>query len=333
MYQVATIGSSWITDTFLGDLMKADVKAAFTAVLTGNFEKGRAFAKKYGVETVYTDIEDLAGSDVDAVYIATPVGLHYQAAKKLLQAGKHVLCEKTSVVTGVQIDELYRIAEEQGVIFMEAIRSMYYPEVQTIKDNLHKLGKIHMTRFDFSKYSSKYDAYLRGQTPAVFDPEYAGGGLNDLGIYPVYLVMELFGAPDEITARASFMRTGADVGGTALFTYPDQLTNISWCKGSSSGYDNVIEGEKGTMHIGCPAHIEDVYIDYVEHEKEREVLAVKKDDLIWMKNEIEAFFRFIEGKDKDLYEKVSKRTRDTIHVMERIREAAGIPVSNKCKEL
>lgn len=333
MYKLATIGSSWITDDFIRAVQKSGLDIEYTALLTSNIEKGACFAAKYGVSNIFTNIDELAESDVDLVYIATPIGLHYPAAKKLLIHGKHVLCEKTSVVNSQQLKRLYEIAEENDVIFMEAIKALYYPEYLKIIEALPKLGSIHISRFDFSRYSSKYPAYLKGERPTVFDPEFASGALMDMGIYPVYLAIALFGKPEKVVAEASFMDTGADLGGTALFKYPDRLVTVGWCKASTSGLDNIISGEKGTMHIESAEHIGNVYIDYVDKSIPREVIVQWNDEKDLLVDEVYRFIDLIENRNKEVYQEMSSRTAVTIEVMEQIRKKAGIPIASKCEEV
>ena len=67
------------------------------------------------------------------IYIANPNALHYPTAKKMLEYGKHVLCEKTSVVISEQLEKLYQIAKEHQVLFLEAIKALYLPEAETIQ--------------------------------------------------------------------------------------------------------------------------------------------------------------------------------------------------------
>ena len=134
MIKFATVGAGWIVDMFLDAAKDVGPEFVHAAVYSFRQEEGEAFAKKHGVDRVYTDLDELGKSDIDAVYIANPNALHYPTAKKLLSYGKHVLCEKTSVVTSEQLKELYRIADEKGVIFLEAIKALYMPEAEIIKE-------------------------------------------------------------------------------------------------------------------------------------------------------------------------------------------------------
>ena len=207
---------------------------------------GRCFRCKHPGCKIYTDLDMLAeDAEIDAVYIANPNALHYATAQKMLCNGKHVLCEKTSVVTSEQLRELYHLADEKHLIFMEAIKSLYLPQADKIRFAMGKIGKIHMAKFDFCRYSSKFPALLQGKIPNIFNPAFATGGLMDMGIYCVYPAVFFFGVPHEVKAQAVFIRTGADLAGTALLGYPDKHVVLSWSKGSTSGHDSTIHGENG----------------------------------------------------------------------------------------
>lgn len=69
MVKLATVGTGWIVDMFLEAVKQADPEFVHTAVYSFREEEGQAFAKKHGVEHVYTDLDELGKSDVDVIYI------------------------------------------------------------------------------------------------------------------------------------------------------------------------------------------------------------------------------------------------------------------------
>ena len=100
MVRVCTVGAGWVVDSFLEGMKQAAPDMVHSAVYSFSEAEAKMFSEKHGITTIFTDLEKLAKSDeVDAVYIANPNALHYQTAKILLENGKHVLCEKTCVVT------------------------------------------------------------------------------------------------------------------------------------------------------------------------------------------------------------------------------------------
>ena len=80
-------------------------------------EKAAAFARQYGIETVYDRPEDAAHDpNVDIVYIATPHNRHIEYILPALQAGKHVLCEKAITLNSGELNQAMEAAQENGCI-------------------------------------------------------------------------------------------------------------------------------------------------------------------------------------------------------------------------
>ncbi len=333
MVKFATVGAGWMVDAFLDAAKDVGPEFVHDAVYSFRKEEGEVFAKKHGIDRIYTDLDELGKSDIDAVYIANPNALHYPTAKKLLNYGKHVLCEKTSVVTSAQLEELYRLADKRGVVFIEAIKSLYMPEAETIRRAMKKLGHVHMAKFDFCRFSSKYPAFLKGERPNIFNPALAAGGLMDMGIYSVYPAVFFFGEPLEVKAQVNFMSTGADLAGTVLLGYPDTHVNICWSKGSTSHHDSIIQGDRGVLHMDTMEYFGNTYIEYTNGSREEVICwdgSVKP--MIYEARMLYQLASNREAQEK-FYQESRDRTGKVIRLMERIREDAGIRFEDSCYEL
>lgn len=325
MVRYATIGSSWIADHFIEAAKQSAPDLVLTAVYSRTEERGKEFGAKYGIDRVYTSLEELAAAeDIDAVYIASPNVMHYPQAKLLLAAGKHVMCEKTCVVTTAQLDDLLSIAAEQGVVFMEAIKLMHMPVLKQVEEFLPKLGRIHLCKFDFSRYSSKYPRYLAGETPNIFRRDLCAGGLMDMGVYSIYPAVYFFGEPLTVDAHAIFMNTGADGAGAALLGYNDNAVSVGWSKMSEHYQWNTIQGDNGILVIDTIEHMDNV--DFIDIKGNREHLFSRDTDRKVMSWEAEAFYRWITDPIGTAEEaaRITEVTRGTIRTIERIRAAAGI---------
>ena len=182
--KLAVIGTGWIGKSFIDGLKFAPEFELF-AVYSRSRERGEKFAKENGISTVYTSLDELAASPAECVYIASPNALHYTQSKKMLESGKHVICEKPITVTPDEFSELCEIADKNKLIYIEAIMYMHSPVRAALRETLGDIGKVWTAHFDFSQYSSKYPAYLRGGLPNIFNPAMATGSLMDLGIYCV----------------------------------------------------------------------------------------------------------------------------------------------------
>ena len=319
-----TVGTSKITEDFIASAKLAG-GIELTAVYSRSLDKGIDFSMKNGINTVFTDLEQMASSEkIDAVYIASPNSLHYRQSKLFLEHGKHVLCEKPITVTPEELKDLMELARRKNLIYMEAIKMLHLPVRHTLKEALGRIGRISTVRIDFSQLSSKYPGYQKGEVPNIFNPEFAAGCLMDLGIYCVYPALDFFGYPDKITAGAGFLNTGADGYGNSIFTYPDKQINLSYSKIGQSRLGSEIIGDNGTIVIGSISTLTNIKL-YLKDGTVEEITG-NTDGHEVMSKEIQAFCQFIN--DKTQYEKeyhyAGELAIKVSEVLEIIRQQAGI---------
>lgn len=294
-----TIGTSKITDEFIASTKLVDGMEVIS-VYSRSMEKGKEFASKYSINTVFTNLEDMAASDqIDAVYIASPNSLHYKQSKLFLEHGKHVLCEKPITVSPEELKELIGLARQKNVIYMEAIKMLHLPARIKLKEAINRIGNITTARFDYCQLSSKYPSYLKGEVPNIFNPEFGTGCLMDLGIYCVYPAIDFFGIPDQIRTVAGFLSTGADGFGNSIFIYPDKQVNLSYSKIGQGYIGSEIIGDKGTILIESISTLTNIRIHL--NDGTREEIVGDLDRCQVMSGEIQAFCNFIN--DKSRYEK------------------------------
>ena len=245
----ATIGTSRITQKFLNAAKECE-GFKLVAVYSRDIKKAEKFAGEQGAENYYDSLDALvADKDVEAVYVASPNHMHYEHAMKLLKAGKHVLCEKAIASNYVEAEEMFRTAKEQGVILLEAMRTVFHPGMSVIRENLPKLGTIRKAAFSYCQYSSRYDKYLAGTVLPAFDPALSGGALYDINIYNLNLIIGLFGAPESVSYHANKGFNGIDTSGMALLSYPGFQAVAIGAKDSASPSGCMIQGEKGWLRI------------------------------------------------------------------------------------
>lgn len=249
MIRLATVGTSAITDHFLAACALTG-EYIHTAVYSRTAETGGAFAGKHGCRRVFTELLKMAeDQEIDAVYIASPNSLHAAQSRIFLEHGKHVICEKPIVTNSGEYRELKRLADEKGLVYFEAIMSRHAAQRSRVQAALAEIGSIALARIDFCQRSSRYDTYLRGEHVNIFDPSLAAGALMDLGVYCVYAAVDLLGKPEKITASASRLKSGADGGCCAIFTYPGFDVVLSCSKTGQSAIGSEIVGDGGTLKI------------------------------------------------------------------------------------
>ena len=315
------IGTGWIAKSFI-DGARMLCNADFAAVYSRTEESGGKFANENTIPTVYTDINEFAKGDFEAVYIASPNKLHYEQSKLMLESGKHVVCEKPITVEPEELEELQILAKKNGLVYIEAIMYMFNPARDLLRDSVGKIGRITSVHFDFSQLSSKYPAYIEGKLPNIFNPALATGCLMDLGIYCVYPALDLFGMPEKITACASFMESGADGSGNAVLLYSDKLVNLTYSKLGQDRLGSQIFGDKGTITIESISKL--VNMNIIDNNGNRtEIIGdVPKEKL--MGYEAAAFESFIANPDDEYYSLTSKRALQVSRIMKEIRSVSGI---------
>lgn len=315
------IGTGWIAKSFI-DGARELCGAEFAAVYSRTNESGERFAEANKIATVYTDINEFAKGDFEAVYVASPNRLHFEQSKLMLENGKHVICEKPITVEPDELAELQALAKEKGLIYIEAIMYMFNPARELLRDAVSKIGRITSVHFDFSQLSSKYPAYLEGKLPNIFNPALATGCLMDLGIYCVYPALDLFGMPEKITACAHFMDSGADGSGNAALLYPDKLVNLTYSKLGQDRLGSQIFGDKGTVTIESISKLINMYVIDNGGSKTEIIGDLPKEKL--MGYEAAAFERFIANPDDEYYALASERAMQVSCIMKEIRSISGI---------
>lgn len=247
--KLGTVGSGVIVHSIL-DNVKRTEGISLGAVYSRSEEKGRELAEAYGCQRVYTDMDAfLADETINTVYIATPNLLHFEQAKKALLAGKHVILEKPFCTRAEHVKELIRLAKERHLFLVEAAPTTFLPNFRILKRELSKVGRVKLVLANYSQYSGRYDAVLRGEIPNIFNPAYAGGCLMDINFYNVYLNVALFGAPKQAVYYANRYGELADTSGVMLMRYDGFVSTNAGAKDTWGVNSFQIEGEQGYIYV------------------------------------------------------------------------------------
>lgn len=316
LIKYSVIGTSWITRSFIEGANEVEA-LVLDGVYSRSEEKGRAFADETGAVRVFTSLESLIDSDTDLVYVASPNVCHYSQCKALLEAGKHVICEKPVTITADEFSELVALAREKKLVYFEAIMYMHSKGRRILRSAVAEIGNIRSATFDFSQLSSKYPALVRGELPNIFNPEMKTGALNDLGIYCVYPAVDLFGVPDEIVPVQHFLSTGADGCGSAVFKYRDKLVTITYSKiGQSRGVSQIF-GDNGTITIGSISQTDEISV--YNNSGEKTVLLPDIEKKYLMGNEAASAVEFINDPESEFLKECQEMNLKVLKCMEKMR--------------
>lgn len=321
MIRFGIIGTNTITTRFIED---SSILPDFslTAVYSRAKDRATEFASKYNVDTTFTDLECMAKSDViDAVYIASPNSLHAEQATLFMKHGKHVLCEKPIASHTRELEKMIQTAKKHNVVLMEALKSTLVPNFQTIQDNIHKIGKVRRYFASFCQYSSRYDAYKEGKILNAFNPTFSNGALMDIGVYCIYPMVVLFGAPSHVQANAYLLDSGVDGEGSLLLKYTEMDAVIMYSKITNSYVPSEIQGENGSIiidRISSPTKVEIRYRDGRVED------ITKSQSNNTMSYETQEFIRLIQ--QNQLESTVNSHTASmiTMKIMEEARKQIGL---------
>ncbi|GAB6086436.1 Gfo/Idh/MocA family protein [Alkaliphilus crotonatoxidans] len=321
MIRFGVIGTNKISDEFI---KSAGVFKEFVlnAVYSRTEERAREFAGKYSVENIFTDLEAMAKSDlIDAVYIASPNSLHAEQSILFLNNKKHVLCEKAVASNTKELNEMLEAARKNNVLLMEAMKSIFMPNFESIRENLYKIGKVRRYFGSYCQYSSRYDLYKSGKTPNTFNPQFSNGSLMDIGIYCLYPAIYLFGKPNMIQANGVMLKSGVDGEGSISLKYEDMDAVMMHSKITNSSLPSEIQGEKGNIiidKIHTPENVKIIYRDGTEEE-----ISVPQSQAP-MSYEIKEFLQLIKERKLESTINTHELTMTVMQVLETARKQMGL---------
>lgn len=321
MIRFGVIGTSWITEEFI-KCAQLTGKCSVNAVYSRDLQRAQEFASKYSAPHVFTDLTEMAQSDlIDAVYIASPNSCHAQQAILFMNNKKHVLCEKPIASNLRELRAMIEAAQENKVLLMEALKTTFLPNFQSIKENLHKIGKVRRMFSNKCQYSSRYDAFKAGKVVNTFDPKFSNGSLMDIGIYCIYPIVALFGKPNRIQASAVMLSSGVDGQGSLCLGYDEMDAIVMHSKIGESMLTSEIQGEDGNIIIDKISTIETVEV--VDKDGNRE--DISKDQLEEsMYYEIKEFIELIENDKLESTTNSHQLSLMVMEILETARQQIGL---------
>lgn len=314
------IGTSAICERFL-NAASTHKNFELIAVYSRKLETAKEFGEKQGAKLFFDNIESFAKcKEIDAVYIASPNAFHAEQAIVCLNNKKHVLCEKPMASNLKEVENMIKVAEKNKVLLMEAMRLTVLPNFLSVKENIHKIGKIRRYFASYCQYSSRYDKYKEGIILNAFKKELSNGALMDIGVYCIHPMVSLFGKPNDVISNGIFLDTGVDGQGTAIFTYDDFSSVIMYSKISDSNLPIEIQGEEGTI-ISDGIHFNNVKIVYRDGREENISICQRKDDMYY---ELDEFIKLINNNEIDSNKNSHLNSLIAIELMDKIRKEIGL---------
>lgn len=286
-------------------------------------EKLKKLCEEYHIENSYTDYgEMLANTDIDTIYVAVNNHLHYDFCKQAIEAGKHVICEKPFTVHIEELKELQQMAEEKGVMLLEAITNQYYPNYEELKKLLPRLGTVHVVSCNYSQYSSRFDAFKRGEILPAFNADMAGGALMDLNVYNIHFNAGLFGMPEKVQYFANVEKR-VDTSGVLVLDYGNFKSVCIAAKDCEAPSQAVIEGENGYLNVNGSASV-CASISYRFRDTNEEGTINVHPDVHRMKFEFIEFERIIREQDWNRVKIAAEESLLVMEIIDKARSDAGL---------
>jgi D-xylose 1-dehydrogenase (NADP+, D-xylono-1,5-lactone-forming) len=171
-------------------------RGELTAVASRNSQSAETYAEAWDIPHAFGTYEALLQSDViDAIYISLPNHLHAEWAITAMRHGKHVLCEKPFATTLAEVDEMIAVSKEMGMVLTEAFMYRHHPQTKKVGEMVQngRLGDILLVRGVFNFAMGNRHGNVR------LVPQYGGGALWDVGVYPLSMAQYVMGGlPDSV---------------------------------------------------------------------------------------------------------------------------------------
>ncbi|MBO5382231.1 MAG: Gfo/Idh/MocA family oxidoreductase [Bacteroides sp.] len=251
IFRVGVVGSGRIANRFVPET-KVVNGVEVVSVYNPNEQEANTFAGKFSLSPHIGNYQSFL-SDIDAVYIASPVLTHYKYIKDSLNAGKHVLCETPFVLSNAEAKELYNLAEAKNLVLLEASKTAYCPSfnrlVTMVKSGV--IGDVVDVKASISK--------MEVASTRSLDVSQAGGALNEHGPLSLMAIIKLLGKEYSRVDFFSKMEHDVDVYTKVNFIYPHATASATLGIGVKTEGNLIISGTKGYIYVPAPWWLTDFF--------------------------------------------------------------------------
>ena len=246
--RLGLLSTARINDAILAAAGRTD-RVDVVAVASRDSARAETYAHERGIARGYGSYERLLDdSDVDAVYVSLPNGLHHEWTVRALESGKHVLVEKPFTRSGQQAEDVYELARERGRVVLEAFQYRHHPQTAEVKRLLGEgaVGRVQLVRGSFS-------FLLESLSDVRADAALEGGALMDIGSYCVSMARFLLGEPERVSGEQVLGPTGVDMAFHGTLRFPGDVVAQFDCSFTQPHYERVdVVGDQGWLLVDTP---------------------------------------------------------------------------------
>ena len=245
----AILGAAKFAREHMGPAIHLARGAELSAIATRNATKAAPFQEFHpGIRVIDSYDAALADPDIDAIYIPLPNTMHAQWSMKVMDAGKHVLCEKPMTMQADEFDALIAKRDVTGLIAAEAYMIVHHPQWQRVKTLLADgaIGRLVHVDGAFSFDNSADTDNIRNQAAL------GGGGLRDIGVYTMGSVRFATGAePEAVDARIEW-QDGFDTFAHVTAQFPGFTYSAFTSTRMHPRQEMTFHGENGVIRLTTP---------------------------------------------------------------------------------
>jgi predicted dehydrogenase len=263
----------------LPHLAQSDVRDSVVveALCDPALERAETAARQYGVPKTYATLAALLADDaIDAVTLASPIGMHAEHGRLALEAGKHVHVNKTMSTTVAEADTLIALAERKGVRIVASPGEVLRPQLTRTRELIAEgaIGKLSwaICGCAFGRYHEQEHERMAGSAGAI-DPSWyfkkpGGGPLYDMTAYALHGLTSVLGPAQRVTAMSGMLLPQREFGGRSITAEMDDNTValldfgggvFAVAHGTAAG--TVIEDFGAACYFGTEGEIRGVLLD------------------------------------------------------------------------
>lgn len=244
--KIGVLGCANIAERFMLPAIKESDLFELVGIASRSEDRADSFSNTFNTKAFYS-YDSLLDSNLDAIYIPLPNGLHYEWVKKALNKKLHVLVEKSLACDLDQVKELNRLARDNRIALLENFQFRFHKQLRFIQNKLDEdhLGEIKLLRSSFGFPPFKDKDNIRYQKAV------GGGALLDAGAYTIK-VSQIFLGDKIYVDSASLTRPHnqeVDIWGSAFIKQKNGYLTSQIAFGFDHFYQNTLEiwGSKGKL--------------------------------------------------------------------------------------
>ncbi len=301
------IGTGSIARRFITEVAHVN-SVVVTAVYNPDHDEAKRYCDDFGVENCAGTIDEFFEL-CDSVYIASPFYTHYDYCLSALKAGKNVLCETPFVMKESQASELFRLADEKGLVLMSALKTAYCPAF----GHLYTLLKSGIIGEIVEINTSSTTLLEEG---SYLDGKRYGGSMTENGCFTLLPILKFLGTDFLNINFYSKDKNDIDIFTKGVLRFEHSVASFQVGIGVKTEGNLIISGTKGYVYVPAPWWKTDYFeVRYEDQNQNKKYFYPYMGE--GLRYEIKDFASAILTHDFSFF----KLTRDEIIAMSKIQES------------